>query len=172
MVVQQELIVSSSSRKEKAKEYEGEVVKIIAASHPTWRVYEPASDYSRVDGIAIDNRTQQLIAVWETKCRNKSLYEIQKYGNELVIDNHKLESLKKSSWLFCVETYLFTYLLRDGLILKTKITNDKGEYVCIKRDADEEGSAGLNRGTIQKKVGYVKIDGSTILSTGQPTGSI
>jgi hypothetical protein len=171
MVVQQELIVSSS-RKEKAKEYEGEVVKIIAATHPTWRVYEPASDYSRVDGIAIDNRTQQLIAVWETKCRNKSLYEIQKYGNELVIDNHKLESLKKSSWLFCVETYLFTYLLRDGLILKTKITNDKGEYVCIKRDADEEGSAGLNRGTIQKTHSYVKIDGSTILSTGQPIGSI
>jgi len=53
----------SSSRKEKAKEYEGEVVKVIAATHPTWKVFEPSSNYSRVDGIVIDNRTQQLEAV-------------------------------------------------------------------------------------------------------------
>ncbi len=167
-----QLQLGLNERKNKAKEYEGEVVKIIAATHPTWQVFEPSSNYSRVDGIVIDNRTQQLEAVWETKCRNLSLAKVVQYGNELMIDYHKLEALEVMSGLLRVEGYLFTYLLQDGVVLKTKITNDKGEFVCIKRDADEEGSAGLNRGTIQKKVGYVKIDGSTILSTGQPTGSI
>ena len=167
-----QLQLGLNERKNKAKEYEGEVVKIIAAAHPTWQVFEPSSNYARVDGLVIDNRTQQLEAIWETKCRNISLSKIQQFGNELVIDYHKLESLQAASRLLCVDGYLFTYLLEDGVILKTKITNDKGEYVCIKRDQEEEGSAGLNRGTIQKKVGYVKIDGSTILSTGQPTGSI
>ena len=117
-----QLQLGLNERKNKAKEYEGEVVKIIAATHPTWQVFEPSSNYSRVDGIVIDNRTQQLEAVWETKCRNLSLAKVVQYGNELMIDYHKLEALEVMSGLLRVEWYLFTYLLQDGVVLKTKIS--------------------------------------------------
>jgi hypothetical protein len=95
-----------------------------------------------------------------------------KYDGELIIDTQKLEGLQSVSSVLCIPSYVFTYMLHDGFVLKTKITNDKGEYVCNKKDAVQQSSAGIGKGVKDKMMSKVKLDGTEILSTTQPVGSI
>ncbi len=162
-----------SERKEKAKAYEADVVQLVKRKHPQWAVAEPPSDYATIDGIAYHNTNQQLIAIYEIKCRNQSFSDlISKYNSEMLVDASKLESMQVISRMLRIPSYLFSYLLKDGFVLKTKITNDNGLFVCNKIDEQQIAPAGLDKENISKKMSKVKIDGTEILSTSEATGAI
>ena len=90
----------------------------------------------------------------------------------MLVDASKLESMRIISRMLRIPSYLFSYLLRDGVVLKTKITNDNGQFICDKVDAQQIAPAGLDKENISKKMSKVKIDGTEILSTSQAIGSI
>lgn len=162
-----------TDRQQKAKEYEGEVVKLIKSTHRSWAITEPPDKYAKIDGISYNRLNQQTEAVYEIKCRNASFSDLlTKFNGELIVDTSKLESLQAVSSVLLVPSYIFTYMLSDGFILKTKITDDSGNYVCNKKDAVQNSSAGMNKGNVDKMMSKIKLDGTTILSTTQPVGSI
>lgn len=162
-----------NERKEKAKAYEADVVQLVKRKHPHWAIAEPTNNYATVDGIAYHNTNQQLIAVYEIKCRNQSFSDlISKYNSEMLVDASKLESMQVISRMLRIPSYLFSYLLKDGFVLKTKITNDNGLFVCNKVDEQQIAPAGLDKENISKKMSKVKIDGTEILSTSEATGAI
>tara|TARA_R100001463_G_scaffold38_3_gene148 strand:+ start:1766 stop:2266 length:501 start_codon:yes stop_codon:yes gene_type:complete len=158
---------------QKAKYYEEDVVQLIRSTHKRWAIAEPADKYAKVDGLSYNVLNHQLEAVYEIKCRNAGFKDLMtKYDGELIIDTQKLEGLQSVSSVLCIPSYVFTYMLHDGFVLKTKITNDKGEYVCNKKDAVQQSSAGIGKGVKDKMMSKVKLDGTEILSTTQPVGSI
>jgi len=158
---------------QKAKNYEGEVVKLIRSTHKRWAIAEPPDQYAQIDGISYNALSHQLEAIYEIKCRNASFKDlVTKYEGELIIDTQKIESLQSVSSILRIPSYIFTYMLHDGFILKTKITNDKGAYVCNKKDAIQQSSAGIGKGVTDKMMSKIRLDGTEILSTTQPVGSI
>ena len=80
---------------------------------------------SKVDGIIVKNN--QVSGIFESKCRNMSLMELQNYGSWLVTFD-KIMDGKNLSKLLCVPFVGFLYLIKDKIVMYWKITDSKGEF--------------------------------------------
>jgi hypothetical protein len=161
-----------TDREKKAKEYEGHVIQLVRAKDRcAWS--SPPNQYANIDGITYDSVTHEMISAYEIKCRNLSLPQLLlDYGGELIVDASKVEVLQSISRSLRIPSYLLCYCLKDGVVLKSKITNDSGLFVCDKKDTTREISAGMDKPTTTKKVSHIKLDGTIILSTKEPQGTV
>ncbi len=149
-----------------------EVVRVIMRDTPNHGWVNTTDSYARVDGLIYTNArglsslSPELVAIIEIKCRNISLGDLwAKFKGELMVDASKIEALRSISAMLCAPSYLVSYLMASGVVLKTKIANDKGEIICKKRNELTVTSAGMNGGQKEKEVSYIKLDGTEIIST-------
>ena len=146
-----------------------EVVKVILRNSPNcgW-IDTGGSSFARIDGLLCTGNpsNRQLAAAIELKCRNLSISDLfTKYNGELMVDASKVDALKSISVMLCVPSFLVCYLMPSGTVLKTQIANDKGELVCNKRNESTAAPAGMGREVVVKEAAYIKLDGTTIITT-------
>ena len=102
---------------------------------------------SRVDALLI--KEGRIAGVVETKCRydmtRASLRD--EFKNEWLVSMHKIESLKAASASLCVPAFGFLYIVRDGLLLVQRITDEAGEYAIPFRVDRKETQKNCNGGT-------------------------
>ena len=159
-------------REQTAKERELHVIQLVKAKGRCGWASSP-SRYANIDGITYIASSGVITAAYEIKCRNLSFPQlIIDYNSELIMDTAKVEALAKVSSVLKVPSYLLYYFLTDGVVIRTPITNDEGVAVCHKKDTTREISAGMDKANTVRKVSHIKLDGSLILSTEEPKGSI
>lgn len=167
------LTEEQKKRREAADAAEKYVVDTINKKCREVHTVSIGSHWSKVDGLLMERHTHEIIGVYEIKCRNISFADVvKKYDCELIIDRHKLDALQAVSAAMRVPSYVYTYLMGDGVIYRSPITNEYGDWVCNKRD--EQVTAPLNLGGMPgpKEVTQVMLDGGTVLSTHEQLGKL
>lgn len=106
------------------------------------------------DGVLIHNDT--LVGLYESKCRNLTYNELQKFGSWLVTHD-KLERCKELSKALHVPFLGFLYLIPDQRVLYWKITNEDGKYQFNIEVKPTVTQATINGGQIERMNAYLPI---------------
>jgi len=80
---------------------------------------------SKIDGIIV--KDNQVSGIFESKCRDMSLMELNSYGSWLITFD-KIMDGKNLSKMLCVPFIGFLYLIKDKIVMYWKITDSKGEF--------------------------------------------
>lgn len=167
------LTEEQKKRREAADAAEAYVVEAINALCRDTNTLSIGNMYSRIDGLLMERRTNRVIGVYEIKCRNISFADVvRKFNCELIVDKHKLESLKAASSVLRCPSYLFTYLMGDGVIYRSPITDEYGDWVCLKREQVTTAPLLLGGDAALKEMSQIKLDGGTVLGTHKQVGTI
>jgi len=167
------LTEEQKKRREAADAAESYVVDSINTHWREVNTLSIGNMYSRVDGLLLERRSNRVMGVYEIKCRNISFSDVVgKYDCELVIDKHKLESLQSVAIALRCPSYLFTYMMGDGVIYRSPITDEYGNWMCVKRQETTVAPLTLGGSAGAKEVFQLMLDGGTVLGTHKQTGKI
>lgn len=97
------------------------------------------------DGFLIKNDT--VVGLFESKCRNLSLIELEDYGSWLVT-HEKIEKCRLLSEYLRVPFIGFLRLNKSNIVMYWKITDDKGQYLFDFEHMKTETQKTINGGTI------------------------
>jgi len=81
---------------------------------------------AKVDGVIVKNNI--LSGVFESKCRDMSLMELQDYGSWLITFDKVMDGRQLSEMLR-VPFLGFLYLLKDKIVMYWNITDKHGEFL-------------------------------------------
>jgi hypothetical protein len=150
----------NSSRGQKSLVYEREMLDIIKNKFGL-RIIETDKDKGvRFDGLLCKGSI--AVAMFESKCRNMSVPELEKYGS-LIITNDKLEVCRKISKVFMVDLYVFCYCLKDKKVVAWKVATD-GTYnydICVKSTQTQKS---INGGSAVRKNSFLPWSEAKVLN--------
>jgi len=109
-------------------------------------------------------RGDELSGIFESKCRNLSLDELEAYKSWLVT-NEKIEKCAQLSKLLNTPFIGLLYLLKDNLIMYWQITDANGKYVFEFEVAETETRKTVNGGTATRKNAYLPFKNGIILQS-------
>ena len=118
---------------------------------------------SRADRLAysISGAKQALL---EIKSRNMTLNQLNNWGNEYLISEHKINKCQKISIKYKIPFFVFVNLIDDKYILRLKVLNNKGEFVIPYRiEYDKETQDTCNGGTKLDNVYMLKVSPDNII---------
>jgi hypothetical protein len=110
---------------------------------------------STVDGFLVKNNI--IVGVFESKCRNLSLDELNGFGSWL-ITAQKIEKGRLISEYVGAPFLGFLYLLKDDKIMFWKITDDTGVYLFDFEAMETETQATINGGRVVRKNAYLPVE--------------
>lgn len=106
------------------------------------------------DGFLVKNN--EIIAVFETKCRNLSLEKLESYGSWL-ITYEKIKRCKLLSEYLKVPFIGFLYLIKDNLTMFWKVTDTDGNYLFDIDHYDSSTQKTINGGTVIRDNAYLSV---------------
>ena len=109
---------------------------------------------SKIDGIIIKNN--QVSGVFESKCRNLSLIELQSFGSWLVTYD-KIADGKLLSTMLRAPFIGFLYLIKDDIIMYWKITDKYGNFLFDYDVKETRTQRTINGGSIIRKNAFLPI---------------
>ena len=115
------------------------------------------STNARCDGIMVSNN--KLIGVFESKCRNMTLEDLQRFGSWLVT-HEKISDGQTVSRLLRIQFCGFLYLIPDDMILMWPITDNKGDYNFDFESKKTETQETINGGKVVRKNSFLPFDES------------
>ena len=92
---------------------------------------------AKVDGVLI--KDNQLSAIFESKCRNMSMMEIDNYGS-------------------CVPFIGFLYLIKDDIVMYWKITDSQGNFLFDFDVKQTQTQKTINGGQIVRTNAYLPFN--------------
>jgi hypothetical protein len=141
---------------------ENEMLDILKSNYDSLFIHTPIESAAAIDGLII--KDNQLIGIFESKCRRDTLHKFQTaYNNEWLVSWHKLQAGATLSKMLCVPFWGFLYLVPDQLLLVQKLTDTKGECVSKVRKEQRKTSACCNGGTMIDTCGMIDITKAKIL---------
>lgn len=117
-------------------------------------IHTPIDKGSACDGFFV--RDNEIKAIFESKCRQLTLDELEGYGSWL-ITHEKIMKCQKLSKLLCIPFYGLLYLVKDNLIMYWKITDDRGKLVSDFKSETRETQYCVNGGLKNEKVMLLDI---------------
>jgi len=143
---------------------ETEMFNIIKSKNPSCQFFHtPITKASLIDGFI--TQKQQLLAIYEAKCRRHSLETFQhQFQNEWMISSHKLLAGAQLSKMLEVPFVGYLYIVPNKIVLSAKITNDKGRFIIPIRFAEKQTSASCNGGIMQDTCGFINLQRMKIMS--------
>jgi len=81
---------------------------------------------SVADGFFV--RKKDVKAMYESKCRQMTLDELEEYGSWMISLN-KIMKCQQISKDLCIPFYGLLYLVKDNLIMYWKITDEQGNFL-------------------------------------------
>ena len=109
------------------------------------------------DGFLI--KDNQVIGLFESKCRNLSLKQINLFGSWLITFD-KLEKCRQLSLALKIPFLGFLYLVTDDIVLMWKIA-ENGEYCFDFEVSDTKTQSNVNGGSIIRSNAYLSVNNST-----------
>lgn len=112
------------------------------------------------DGFIVKNGI--IRAVFESKCRNLSLDELENFGSWLVT-YEKIEKCKLISKMLKVPFIGLLYLEKDNLVMYWVITNNNGEYLFDFNKMNTRTQKTINGGTINRINAYLPVENGNFI---------
>ena len=157
-------MTATQERFEKAKEAEKYVEGLIEVHHKDWIIVKSANRYAKIDCIAYDRREKTIKALIEIKCRNQSMTTVStEFGMHTDIDAAKLQALESISDTMKIPSFLYVYLMKDGVVLEVPITDTYGSRICQVDIKNTAAPSSLNGTLINKDLASISIEGCTII---------
>ena len=112
------------------------------------------------DGFIVRNGI--ITGVFESKCRNNTIEDFNRWGSWLVT-YEKIDGLAWLSSKLCVPAVGFLYSIPDGTVLKWHITDEAGNYLIDIKGDDTITQATINGGQAKRENAYLPMKYSTTL---------
>ena len=112
------------------------------------------------DGFIVQNRI--ITGVFESKCRNNTLEDFNRWGSWLVT-YEKIDGLAWLSSKLCVPAVGFLYSIPDRTVLKWKITDKEGNYLFDFKVDETITQATINGGQAKRENAYLPMEHSTAI---------
>ena len=112
------------------------------------------------DGFIVQNRI--ITGVFESKCRNNTLEDFNRWGSWLVT-YEKIDGLAWLSSKLCVPAVGFLYSIPDRTVLKWKITDKEGNYLFDFKVDETITQATINGGQAKRENAYLPMEYSTAI---------
>ena len=112
------------------------------------------------DGFTVRNGI--ITGVFESKCRNNTLEDFNRWGSWLVT-YEKIDGLAWLSSKLCVPAVGFLYSIPDRTVLKWKITDKEGNYLFDFKVDETITQATINGGQAKRENAYLPMKYSTAL---------
>ena len=109
---------------------------------------------AKIDGIIV--KDNQLSGVFESKCRDLSLMQLQKFGSWLITHDKLMEG-KKISTLLRVPFIGFLYLIKDDIIMYWKITDKYGDFLFDYDIKETRTQKTINGGSVIRKNAFLPV---------------
>jgi len=109
-------------------------------------------------------RGDELSGIFESKCRDLSLDELESHGSWL-ITNEKIEKCAQLSKLLNTPFIGFLYLLKDNIIMYWHITDEFGKYKFDFQVVETETRKTVNGGSVVRKNAYLPFENGIILQS-------
>ena len=109
---------------------------------------------AKIDGIIV--KDNQLSGVFESKCRDLSLMQLQKFGSWLITHDKLIEG-KKISTLLRVPFIGFLYLIKDDIIMYWKITDKYGDFLFDYDIKETRTQKTINGGSVIRKNAFLPV---------------
>ena len=106
------------------------------------------------DGFIVQNRI--ITGVFESKCRNNTLEDFNRWGSWLVT-YEKIDGLAWLSSKLCVPAVGFLYSIPDRTVLKWKITDKEGNYLFDFKVDETITQATINGGQAKRENAYLPM---------------
>lgn len=155
-----------TKRGQKSLEYEREMLDKIRQSicnthKSNSMLIETNKDTdAKVDGVIV--KGNELSGIFESKCRNLSLMELQKFGSWLVTFD-KIMDGKRLSEMLRVPYLGFLYLIKDQVVMYWKITDKHGNFLFEFSIKNTKTQKTINGGSIVRTNAFLPFDKGTIL---------
>ena len=107
------------------------------------------------DGFMVRNGI--ITGVFESKCRNATVQDFEKWGSWLVT-YEKIDGLAWISNKLCIPALGFLYCIPDDAILMWHITDSEGNYKFEFKVEKTITQATINGGQIERENAYLPID--------------
>jgi hypothetical protein len=138
------LDVNSEKGKESVKQ-EQFMLNFIADKWKMNIIQTKKNDSAKCDGFLY--RKNILVGLFESKCRNISITELENWGSWLVT-NEKIQACRLLSEYLCIPFLGFLYLLKDNLIMYWKITDKNGLFLFNFKIEETKTQKTINGGEI------------------------
>ena len=112
------------------------------------------------DGFIVQNGI--ITGVFESKCRNNTLEDFNRWGSWLVT-YEKIDGLAWLSSKLCVPAVGFLYSIPDRTVLKWKITDKEGNYLFDFKVDETITQATINGGQAKRENAYLPMEHSTAI---------
>ena len=112
------------------------------------------------DGFLVRNNV--IIALFESKCRNMTLNQLENYGSWLITYN-KVEKCKTLSEQLKVPFLGFLYLVDDNIVMHWNITDKEGNYQFIFDHQETKTQKTINGGEIIRDNAYLPYNEGRIV---------
>tara|TARA_R100001086_G_C11821459_1_gene254180 strand:- start:934 stop:1419 length:486 start_codon:yes stop_codon:yes gene_type:complete len=147
----------NTPRGQRSLEYERHMMEKIEHEMDIQLIETDKSTDARCDGIMVSNN--KLIGVFESKCRNMTLEDLQRFGSWLVT-HEKISDGQTVSRLLRIQFCGFLYLIPDDMILMWPITDNKGDYNFDFESKKTETQETINGGKVVRKNSFLPFDES------------
>lgn len=114
------------------------------------------SQPANLDGVMVVDG--KLVGIYEVKCRDISLDTlVNKYSNEAMITNHKLELAINVSKIMRVPFFFIIYLLHDGVGLYVQVTDERGKVIVEVRTEVTGTPRSINGGWVERDNAFIDM---------------
>jgi hypothetical protein len=134
---------------------EDNMLKYVEESWGVTVIKTNKNDSAVCDGILVKDNV--LVGIFESKCRNLSLSQLEEYGSWL-ITHEKIKACRLLSEYLKVPFIGFLYLIKDNLTMYWNITNKNGKYEFEFETANTETRRTINSGTTIRENAFLPIN--------------
>ena len=143
--------------------HEQEMLEIIRRHAPTFEFQQTPKEYAAdVDGVV--TKSNQLVAVFESKCRNMSMSDLLGYGNEWLLTYEKLVKGASIARAFQIPFVGYLFLIPDKTVLSTVICNKNGDLIPKIRIERTETQKTINGGSVTRTNAYVSMETAKVFA--------
>lgn len=114
-----------------------------------------------VDAILVSDGC--VVGVAETKCRNMTLSQFERFNNEWLVTQVKLDKAQRLAKELYVPLYGVLYLVPEDTVLFKKLSNADGSWNVSFRTEDTRTQATVNGGTIVRSNAFIDMSKAELL---------
>lgn len=125
-------------------------------------IQTPKESPAVCDGFINSVRKEEVIGLFESKCRNITLDQLKRYGTAL-ITYRKIEDCQRLSKALCVPFYIFLYT-SDKEILIWKVTDETGKRLFSFDVQKTRTQKTINGGVAYRSNAFLPISEAVLLN--------
>lgn len=124
-------------------------------------IQTPKDEPSDVDGFIVSKSKNEIVSVFETKCRNATLNQMKNWGNEWLVTYEKIVKGAEVARRLCVSFTGLLYLIDEPIGLVVKIADRDGNFLPKIRIEKTLTQRTINGGEVFRNNAFIDISTSS-----------